>query len=98
MPVDGIHDLGGMQGFGAVDHAPAEPVFHEPWEGRARALMEVVLGAGQPNGGEFPHPIERMNPGPYLTSPYHHHWLTPPPTPAVAHPLFTPPDLAPPPA
>jgi nitrile hydratase subunit beta len=91
--VDGIHDLGGMQGFGAVDHAPAEPVFHEQWEGRARALMEVVLGAVQPNGGEFRHAIERMSPGHYLTSSYYEHWLTAAATLAVEHGLFTREDL-----
>ena len=32
MLVDGIHDLGGMQGFRAVAHAPAEPVFYHEWE------------------------------------------------------------------
>ena len=91
--MDGIHDLGGMQGFGAVDHAPAEPVFGEPWEGRARALMEVVLGAVQPNGGEFRHAIERMDPGHYLTSSYYEHWLTAAATLAVEHGLFTREDL-----
>jgi nitrile hydratase len=91
--VDGIHDLGGMQGFGAVDHAPAEPVFHEPWEGRARALMDVVLGAVRPNGGEFRHAIERMAPGHYLTSSYYEHWLTAAATLAVEHGLFTREDL-----
>ena len=30
--VDGIHDLGGRQGFGAVGHWTAEPVFHQRWE------------------------------------------------------------------
>jgi nitrile hydratase len=43
--VDGIHDLGGMQGFGAVAHSPAEPVFQHRWEAAARALMQVVAGA-----------------------------------------------------
>src|SRR5215831_12442984 len=88
--VDGIHDLGGMQGFGAVDHAPAEPVFHEPWEGRARALMEIVLIAAEPNGGEFRHAIERMAPGHYLTSSYYEHWLTAAATLAVEHGLLVP--------
>ena len=41
--MDGIHDLGGMQGFGAVAHSPAEPSFHEPWEARTRALVLDVL-------------------------------------------------------
>jgi len=78
-----------MQGFGPVAHSPAEPVFHEPWEGRARALLEVVAGAVQPNGGEFRHAIERMAPGHYLTSSYYEHWLTAAATLAVEHGLVT---------
>jgi nitrile hydratase beta subunit len=87
--VDGIHDLGGMQGFGAVDHSPAEPAFHQSWEGRARALMEAVAGAVQASGGEFRHSIERMDPGHYLTSSYYEHWLTGAATLAVEHGLVT---------
>ncbi len=45
VPMDGIHDLGGMQGFGAVDHLPAEPPFPGRWEAAARALMMIVSGA-----------------------------------------------------
>jgi nitrile hydratase len=91
--VDGIHDLGGMQGFGAVAHAPAEPVFHEPWEGRARVLVAVVDGAVHLAGGEFRHAIERMAPGHYLTSSYYEHWLTAAATLAVEHGLLTREDL-----
>ncbi len=87
--VDGIHDLGGMQGFGAVAHSPAEPMFHEPWEGRARALLEAVAGAVQASGGEFRHSIERMDPGHYLTSSYYEHWLTGAATLAVEHGVVT---------
>jgi hypothetical protein len=43
--VDGIHDLGGMQGFGTVAHSPAEPGFHYRWEATARALLTVVAAA-----------------------------------------------------
>ena len=32
--MDGIHDMGGMHGFGKVEPEPNEPVFHAPWEGR----------------------------------------------------------------
>ena len=32
--MDGVHDLGGMHGFGAVPIEVDEPLFHEPWEGR----------------------------------------------------------------
>ena len=76
VPMDGIHDLGGMQGFGAVGHSPAEPPFHGRWEATARALMEVVAGAVEASGGEFRHTIERMDPAWYLQSPYYEHWAT----------------------
>jgi nitrile hydratase subunit beta len=89
LPVDGIHDLGGMQGFGAVDHSPDEPVFHHRWEALARALMLAVTGAAQASGGEFRHAIERMEPGHYLTSSYYEHWLTAAATLAVEHGLVT---------
>ena len=91
--VDGIHDLGGMQGFGAVDHSPAEPVFRHRWEAVARALLAVVAGAAGASGGEFRHSIERMEPGHYLTSSYYEHWLTAAATLAVEHELVTRSDL-----
>jgi nitrile hydratase subunit beta len=91
--VDGIHDLGGMQGFGAVDHSPAEPAFPHRWQAVSRALMIVVTGAVEANGGEFRHSIERMEPGHYLTSSYYEHWLTAAATLAVEHRLVTLADL-----
>jgi len=87
--VDGIHDLGGMQGFRAVAHSPAEPVFADRWEAVARALMVVVAGAAEVSGSEFRHAIERMEPGHYLTSSYYEHWLTAAATLAVEHGLVT---------
>jgi nitrile hydratase beta subunit len=87
--VDGIHDLGGMQGFGPVAHSPAEPAFPGRWQAVARALMVVVAGAVGASGGEFRHSIERMEPGHYLTSSYYEHWLTAAATLAVEHGLVT---------
>jgi hypothetical protein len=87
--VDGIHDLGGMQGFGEVGYSPAEPVFRRRWEAVARALLVVVAGAVKASGGEFRHSIERMEPGHYLTSSYYEHWLTAAATLAVEHGLVT---------
>jgi nitrile hydratase len=91
--VDGIHDLGGMHGFGAVDHSPAEPAFHESWEAETRAIMAVVSGAVGASGGEFRHSIERMDPGRYLTSSYYERWLTAAATLAVEHGVVTRSDL-----
>ena len=38
--MDGIHDLGGMQGFGPVERD--EAVFHAPWERLAFAMAQTV--------------------------------------------------------
>ncbi len=91
--MDGIHDLGGMQGFGAVSHSPAEPAFEHQWEAVARALLILVAGAADASGGEFRHSIERMEPGHYLTSSYYEHWLTAAATLAVEHGLVNRADL-----
>ncbi len=74
--VDGVHDLGGIEGFGPVDAPPTEPVFHEDWERRAFRVNVAVLMGLQPSGGSFRHSIERMDPAHYLDSPYYEHWLT----------------------
>ena len=78
MPVDGVHDLGGMQGFSPVEIETDEPVFHADWERRAYRLTISSLLAGHLSGGfgGFRHAIERMDPAWYLASPYYEHWLT----------------------
>ena len=75
MPVDGVHDLGGMQGFGPVEMETNEPVFHADWERHAYRLTISSMLAGHLNG-RFRHAIERMDPAWYLASPYYEHWLT----------------------
>ena len=74
--MDGVHDLGGTAGFGAVEHPPDEPYFAEEWERRAFRFMLGGTGAAGANGGMFRHSIERMDPAHYLESPYYEHWLT----------------------
>jgi nitrile hydratase len=74
--VDGIHDLGGLDGFGPVEHEPAEPLFAEDWERRTFRVMLGSIGALGGVGGRFRHSIERMDPAHYLSSPYYEHWLT----------------------
>ena len=44
--MDGIHDMGGMDGFGKVDPEPNEPVFHENWEGRVLAMNRAMGASG----------------------------------------------------
>ena len=37
--MNGLHDIGGMQGLGPVPREADEPVFHAEWEKRVFALM-----------------------------------------------------------
>ena len=73
--MDGIHDLGGMHGFGSVEREENEPPFHAPWEATVVAIMRSARGAGLYNIDEFRHGIERMDPAHYLGSSYFEHWL-----------------------
>jgi nitrile hydratase len=74
--MDGIHDLGGKEGYGPVEIEPDEPVFHEAWERRAARVVFASFMVGNFSGGEYRHAIERMEPAWYLTSPYYEHMLT----------------------
>ena len=74
--MDGIHDLGGLEGFGPVEVEPDELTFHEDWERRVFRLNLATLLAVQPSGGVWRHSIERMDPAHYLASSYYEHWLT----------------------
>jgi len=75
--VDGVHDLGGRDGFGLVPVEADEPVFHEPWEGRVFAMAGAVTAASPLFGTpEMRHAIERMEPRHYLAASYYERWLT----------------------
>jgi nitrile hydratase subunit beta len=74
--VDGVHDLGGLDGFGPVEHKPAEPLFEQDWERRVVRVLIGSMGWMGGAGGRFRHSIERMTPEHYLSSPYYEHWLT----------------------
>jgi nitrile hydratase len=75
--MDGIHDLGGMNGFGPVEVEREEPVFHEPWEARAFALNFLGIGVLKAyNVHEYRHAVERMDPAHYLAASYYERWFT----------------------
>ena len=44
--MDGMHDVGGKQGFGKVKHRPDAQVFHADWEVRANALYSLAVKCG----------------------------------------------------
>src|SRR5262245_57481614 len=73
--MDGVHDLGGMQGFGPVEREPNEPPFHAAWEAAVLAMLHAAGPGGFYNIDEFRHGIERMSPAHYLRATYYEKWL-----------------------
>ena len=72
--MDGIHDMGGMHGFGKVEPEPNEPVFHAPWEGRTLALNRAMGYTGIWTIDQTRYGIEKLPPDVYLTSSYYRKW------------------------
>jgi nitrile hydratase subunit beta len=72
--MDGIHDMGGMDGFGKVRPEKNEPVFHDAWEGRCLALNRAMGYAGIWTIDETRAGIEELPPDIYLTSSYYKKW------------------------
>ena len=72
LSVDGVHDMGGMHGFGRVPIEVDEPLFHEPWEGRVWAMWSAI---GATTIDRFRFTIEQMPPAAYLASSYYQRWL-----------------------
>ena len=71
---DGIHDMGGMHGFGPVVVAGSEAASHERWEPRIWALSLLItierLGHGSRRAIR-----EEMPPADYLRANYYERWL-----------------------
>ncbi len=76
--VDGIADMGGAPGWGPM-HPPRkdEPVFEEPWQGRAFALaiLSSRVAFGGVNPDAFRHALERLDRAAYLGDGYFGRWL-----------------------
>jgi len=73
--MNGVHDMGGMHGFGALEREPNEPVFHAEWERRVFALAFCAQAAVGFNTDQFRYAIERIAPADYLASSYYERWL-----------------------
>jgi len=74
--MDGIHDLGGKQGYGPVRYTLNATAFHSPWEVRVNAMYAHAVRSGIFNMDEYRHAIERMDPRHYLTASYYERSLT----------------------
>ena len=73
--MDGIHDMGGMHGFGPVVVVGGNEIFHAEWEPRVFAL-DLVGNVRPIFGGPGGRAVgESMDAAHYLESPYYGRWL-----------------------
>lgn len=73
--MNGVHDMGGMHGFGPVVSATDEPVFHAEWEGRVLAMDLAMRATGEWGVDEARFAREREPPAQYLAESYYERWL-----------------------
>jgi nitrile hydratase beta subunit len=70
--MNGLHDMGGMHGFGKVEVEKNEPVFHRRWQARVFGIVQALGGANIDAGR---HSIERLDPVTYLRNGYYGRWF-----------------------
>ncbi len=73
--MNGIHDMGGMHGFGPIEAEAEEVVFHHAWEGR---VLAMVFSLGRWSRGRnwpwFRFVLESLPPVDYLRMSYYERW------------------------
>jgi nitrile hydratase len=72
--MNGIHDMGGMHGLGAIEVEVDEPAFHATWEGRLHAMRRLMVAAGKLSP-ELRPAIESIPAAEYLRMSYYERWL-----------------------
>lgn len=92
--MNGVHDMGGMHGFGPVLPEVNEPVFHAPWEGRVLGMARLMGAWGRWNIDGSRHSIERLPPADYLRFSYYEKWLAALTDRMLAIGMITPEELA----
>jgi nitrile hydratase beta subunit len=73
--MNGVHDMGGMDGFGKVVPEPNEPMFHAAWEARVMAMVRAMGATGAFNIDISRFYREALPPHVYLGSSYYKKWL-----------------------
>jgi nitrile hydratase subunit beta len=71
--MNGIHDMGGMQGMGPVQHEKNEPVYHAEWEKRIDAMDQSMRLTGK-IGGSRRGIEENVLAADYLRMSYYERW------------------------
>ncbi|WP_088348580.1 MULTISPECIES: nitrile hydratase subunit beta [Rhodomicrobium] len=72
--MNGLHDLGGMHGFGPVIPEPERPVFHAEWYKRALAMTVAMGNWGRWSIDESRHARETLPPADMVNLSYYERW------------------------
>ena len=72
--MDGVHDLGGKEGFGPIDVRERDVPFHYPWEGRMWSIA-MLTGSSDWTIDWWRHVRELIEPTDYLTRRYFDQWM-----------------------
>lgn len=73
--MNGVHDMGGMQGMGPVRPEKNEPVFHDHWEARSYALTRAMGAWRKWNIDASRHERELLPAVDYLRMSYYESWV-----------------------
>ena len=73
--MNGVHDLGGMHGMGAIKEDKHEPVFHAAWEGRAYGITRAMGGWRLWNLDATRFQRELIAPVDYFRLGYYERWI-----------------------
>lgn len=73
--MEGIHDVGGRQGFGPIEITDSDPPFPTEWEARAFGITKSVTAASDYSVDKFRFTREQLPTLEYLTSPYFEQWM-----------------------
>jgi nitrile hydratase beta subunit len=92
--VNGAHDMGGADGFGAILAEPHEPIFHAEWERRVLALTLAMGATGEWTLDATRFARENRPPVEYLAMTYYEIWLAGLERLLIDHGLATPDELA----
>ena len=74
--MNGVHDMGGMQGFGPIIREDNEPVFHAAWEGRVITMVMGIAAWGKFGVDHRRYVRELIPPAEFLRMSYYEIWYT----------------------
>ena len=92
--MNGVHDMGGMHGFGKVERDADDRPFHADWAARVLAMQRAIRAARAWNIDMSRDAIERQPPQRYLAASYYERWLMGMETCAVEKGLIDPDEIA----